>query len=210
MCYCYGVPELSALNPDMRELVPAQLERMLRSHMFRRKPRVSRFLEYTVQQTLAQEHARLKEYSIAVEVFGRPEDFDPRLDSIVRVEARRLRATVERYYETEGSGDQILIRYRRGNYIPAFELRADVENSARRSAVVAGLEGGQLMVGVLAGDIDYQELAGRQGSASVILLRPPLTAEALELLRSGDRRVVVLREASAEDLARLLVSAAHA
>ena len=80
---------------------------MCSTPLFRRKPRVRSFLEYTVRQTLDQQHAKLKEYSIAVEVFGRPEGFDPRLDSIVRVEARRLRSTVELYYDQEGRADSL-------------------------------------------------------------------------------------------------------
>src|SRR5665213_1538221 len=69
------------------------------------------------------QHHRLKEYLIGLEVFNRQESFDPRVDSIVRVEARRLRAKLDEYYQTEGRDDEILIELRKGSYIPLFEYR---------------------------------------------------------------------------------------
>src|SRR5512141_2679400 len=62
------VAELMSFNTDLRPAVEAQLERMTSAPVFRRKPRVRSFLEYTVRQTLDQQHTKLKEYSIAVEV----------------------------------------------------------------------------------------------------------------------------------------------
>ena len=64
-----------------------------------------------------------KEYTIGVQVFGRPEDFDPRVDAIVRVEASRLRARLKEYYEGNGKDDHIVIELPRGNYAPVFRLR---------------------------------------------------------------------------------------
>jgi hypothetical protein len=167
--------------------------------LFRRKPRVRSFLEYTVRQTLDEQHAKLKEYSIAVEVFKRPEDFDPRLDSIVRVEARRLRATVERYYETEGRDDELVIRYRRGTYVPVFETRQE-----QRTALdsITGF-GGEMLVGLLTDAGDYGELAGRK-SASLTILRQPLAADALAMLRAKNGRVVLLKPASPEEVESLI------
>ena len=159
-----------------------------------------------MRQTLDDQHAKLKEYSIAVEVFHRPDDFDPRLDSIVRVEARRLRATVERYYETEGTQDRTIIRYRRGNYIPAFETRE--AGSTEPSAVLAESAfrnaGGDLLIGVLAGAQNYADLAGRQSAASLTILRAPFEASTLERLRNGDSQLVLLRPATAADIDQLL------
>jgi len=197
---------LSGHETDYRAAIEAQLSRMCSAALFRRKPRVRSFLEFTVRQTLDNQHSRLKEYSIAVEVFHRPEDFDPRLDSIVRVEARRLRATVERYYETEGREDHTIIRYRRGSYIPSFETRD--ERTRMASAAIADSlaqsAGGDLLIGVLAGAQDYADLAGRQSAASLTILRAPFEASTLARLRDGDSRLVLLRPATAADIDRLL------
>lgn len=194
------VSELTPINPDVRSAVEAQLERMLSTALFRRKPRVSSFLEYTVRQTLNEQHSKLKEYSIAVEVFKRPEDFDPRLDSIVRVEARRLRATVDRYYDTDGRDDSVFIRYRRGNYVPSFE------NRDARDRSCSLVSGGDLLIGVLDPDTDYSELAGKQSTASLTIFRSPLNRETVDMLRRVDGRLVLLKHASAEDLDWLIRS----
>jgi tetratricopeptide (TPR) repeat protein len=106
-----------ALTP---QAVRAQLERILNSKAFARSPRISRFLSFVVEQTLDGQESKLKEYLLGVEVFGRMDSFDPRIDSIVRVEARRLRYKLEKYYETEGQNDTVHIQFRKGCYVPAF------------------------------------------------------------------------------------------
>jgi hypothetical protein len=199
------VSELTVLNPERRAAVENQLEKMVSTKLFRRKPRVCSFLQYTVRQTLVGQTAKLKEYSIAIEVFNRPDDFDPRLDSIVRVEARRLRATVERYYETDGADDPILIRYRRGNYIPNFEDRD--EGTRRTANLLKAGEAGGLLVGLLSTENDYSEAVGRL-SASVMIVKPPLTDELRDLIRSGSHRIVLLKPASRDELEALLADAA--
>ena len=100
--------------------VKAQLERVLNSKAFARSPRISRFLSFVVEQTLQGQESKLKEYLLGVEVFGRMDSFDPRIDSIVRVEARRLRYKLEKYYETEGQTDPVFIQFRKGCYVPTF------------------------------------------------------------------------------------------
>src|SRR5205085_8090595 len=76
-------------------------------------------------QAVAGCEQRLKEYAIALEVFGKPDTFDPRMDSAVRVAARQLRAKIDLYYLTDGAHDPILVRYRPGDYIPKFYYRTD-------------------------------------------------------------------------------------
>src|SRR5262245_47886666 len=100
-----------------------QLDSLVASDGFANADRMSGFLRYVVERTLAGESGQIKEYVIGVEVFGRDEHYDPRLDSIVRVEARRLRTKVDEYYATAGSGDSVLIRIPRGSYVPVFERR---------------------------------------------------------------------------------------
>ncbi|MGH9162843.1 MAG: hypothetical protein ACRD2X_23005 [Vicinamibacteraceae bacterium] len=105
------------------DAVRSQLERLLASGAFTNAERLSRFLRYVVEQALAGEGDRLKEYVIGLEVFDRDEQYDPRIDSIVRVEAGRLRAKVEEYYRGDGREDPVIIRMRRGSYAPLFEER---------------------------------------------------------------------------------------
>jgi adenylate cyclase len=106
------------------EDVRNQLGRLLSSEMFANSDRMSRFLRYVVDRTLAGEGERLKEYAIGVDVFDRTDEYDPRVDSIVRVEAARLRSKVEEYYNRAGTEDAVVIRLRRGSYVPLFELRS--------------------------------------------------------------------------------------
>jgi TolB-like protein len=105
------------------DAVRLQLGRLLASEGFANADRMSRFLRYVVERTLAGEANQLKEYSIGIDVFDRNEAYDPRVDSIVRVEAARLRSKVEEYYNRTGVDDPIVIRLRRGSYIPIFEER---------------------------------------------------------------------------------------
>jgi TolB-like protein len=115
------------MNPS-REEATAQLERVLASDLFATATRLSRFLRFVGERSLAGESERLKEYVIGVEVFDRDERYDPRVDSIVRVEAGRLRTKLEQYYNGPGREDGIVIRLQKGTYAPSFELRpADVE-----------------------------------------------------------------------------------
>ena len=84
---------------------------------------MSGFLRYVVERALAGEGDQIKEYVIGVAVFGRGDDYDPRLDSIVRVEARRLRTKLDEYYAADGRDDTIVIAIPRGSYSPTFEQR---------------------------------------------------------------------------------------
>jgi tetratricopeptide (TPR) repeat protein len=110
----------AAAVPISQETVREQLKRVLNSKAFARSPRISRFLDFVVEQTLDGQESKLKEYLLGVEVFGRLDSFDPRIDSIVRVEARRLRYKLDKYYESEGPTDPIYIQFRKGCYVPSF------------------------------------------------------------------------------------------
>lgn len=114
-----------------------QLDRLLASDNFANADRMSGFLRYIVERAIAGESDRVKEYVIGVAVFGRDEQYDPRLDSIVRVEARRLRTKLDEYYAGSGRHDPIVIEMRRGAYVPAFSRRmtAPVPEPAARPAL---------------------------------------------------------------------------
>ena len=103
--------------------VREQLERMLASTTFAASPRLRTFLHYVVDRALAGEGGQLKEYAIGADVFERGAEYDPRIDSIVRVEAGRLRAKLDEYYDGEGAADRVIVRIPRGSYVPQFETR---------------------------------------------------------------------------------------
>ena len=104
--------------------IQAELDRILKSRVFIHSHRIRRFLQFVVEECLFGRQHRLKEYLIGLEVFNRQDDFDPRVDSIVRVEARRLRTKIEEYYQKEGQENEIRIELRRGSYVPIFEQRS--------------------------------------------------------------------------------------
>jgi TolB-like protein len=103
--------------------IRAELDRILASKGFVSAGRVSRLLRHVVDKTLAGESDQLKEYSVGIEVFERDAAYDPRLDSIVRVEAGRLRSKLDEYYNGDGAVSDIRITLPRGGYSAAFERR---------------------------------------------------------------------------------------
>jgi tetratricopeptide (TPR) repeat protein len=114
----------AVLNGVPAAEIRAQLDLILRSRAFIQSHRIRRFLQFVVEESLLGQPHRLKEYLIGLEVFDRREAFDPRVDSIVRVEARRLRYKLEEYYRAEGREDGIRIVLRKGSYVPVFEYRS--------------------------------------------------------------------------------------
>ena len=111
-------------------LILEQLARVLSSDGFRRAERSSVLLRYVVEQTVNGRADRLKEYTLGVEALGRGDSFDPRTDPIVRAEASRLRARLERYYETEGANDPLILLLPKGTYVPSFSPRPLPEGDA--------------------------------------------------------------------------------
>ncbi|MGP0074014.1 MAG: tetratricopeptide repeat protein [Bryobacteraceae bacterium] len=104
---------------DARE-VGAALGRILATPAFVRSPRLAEFLRYVAQQRLAGRSDAPKEIEIGAQVFGRSPDYDPRVDPVVRVQARLLRFKLHEYYETVGKTDPIRIDLPKGSYLPAF------------------------------------------------------------------------------------------
>ncbi|MBB4051908.1 tetratricopeptide (TPR) repeat protein [Devosia subaequoris] len=94
-----------------------------------RSPQLAGLLSYIVDRQLAGEGKTIKAYSIAVDVFGRPPDFDPQADPIVRVQARRLRSLLDQYYRGPGGDDDVQIQLPIGRYVPVF-VSADTTNSS--------------------------------------------------------------------------------
>ena len=117
----------SKLNPIP---IRTQLAKMLESPVFARANRARRFLSYVVGSVLEQRQYELKEYTLAIEVFDREESVDPRLETIVRVEANRLRARLSQYYAGVGQDDPIVIELPRGAYVPSFSYRMPARDVA--------------------------------------------------------------------------------
>jgi hypothetical protein len=105
------------------EQVRAQLQRILASSAFADAERGSRFLRFVVEAALDGRAGEIKEYVIGVEVLGRSPSFDPKTDPIVRVEAGRLRARLNSFYQSEAKRDAILISLPKGGYVPEFSER---------------------------------------------------------------------------------------
>jgi hypothetical protein len=100
--------------------VEAQLQRILASQTFLGSPRSAQFLRFCVFRGSTGASVDLKETTIAVEVFNRPPDYDPKIDPIVRVHARRVREKLALYYRTVGNDDPIRIDLPKGGYVPQF------------------------------------------------------------------------------------------
>lgn len=98
----------------------AELEAVLGSPPFVRAPKLAHLLSYLCERLFAGETSQIKEYSIGVEVFQRGAGFDQDSDSIVRVEANRLRKRLAEYYASEGAGHCLRITIPLGQYIPEF------------------------------------------------------------------------------------------
>jgi tetratricopeptide (TPR) repeat protein len=104
------------------EVVRGQLQRILASSPFLNSRRASQFLRFVVDRTLAGEDG-IKEYLIGIEVFERSQDYDPKDDPVVRIEAGRLRKKLAEFYAGPGSDDPIVIELPKGGYVPVFRER---------------------------------------------------------------------------------------
>jgi hypothetical protein len=115
------------------------LNAVLDSKYFCNAPRLREFLRFIVTETLARRGDQIKEYSIGVNVYGRKPDFDPKEDSIVRVEAVKLRARLAEYYDQASATDGIKIRLLKGGYIPTFsQISSQYESSLIAELCAAG------------------------------------------------------------------------
>ena len=117
-----------------RDEVRSALERLFESGPCVSSPRLRAFRRFVIDETLAGRSVRIKAYTIAVGALDRAESFDPARDAIVRVEARRLRAALARYYGDEGADDPIVICIPTGSYVPSFIWRDAVDPGPARQA----------------------------------------------------------------------------
>jgi adenylate cyclase len=110
----------AADRPPTTEDIFGQLEKILGSGDFDASPRSRGFLRFIVEETLGGREGGLTQGTIATHVFRRRDDFDPTVDPIVRIQAGRLRRSLERYYLLEGGDDQVRIELPRGSYVPVL------------------------------------------------------------------------------------------
>src|SRR5881227_909975 len=124
------------LDKDSQAAIRQYLDRILASATFQQVDRLKRFISFIVSEAIAGRGDQLKEYVIGVQVFGKESSFDPRTDPIVRVQARRLRARLVRYYREQGLNDETVIELPKGGYAPVFKQR-DTPVLIKRSVAAA-------------------------------------------------------------------------
>ncbi|HKT47122.1 MAG TPA: hypothetical protein VJP87_06315 [Candidatus Acidoferrales bacterium] len=115
----------------------AQIEKLIASHTLHGSESLCKLLKYLAAHSLDHPTSSPKEYQIATEVFGRPSDFDPHVDSTVRVQAGRLRTKLGEYYASEGPEDPILVELPKGTYALTFHAREANGNRAPANGVGA-------------------------------------------------------------------------
>lgn len=108
----------------------SELESVLSSDIFAKSPSLARLLTYICQKYFEGCSADSKEYNIGVEAMGKQPDFDPTINSVVRVEVHRLRQKLKKYYETEGADHSVVIVLPLGHYVPQFIRREATTHSA--------------------------------------------------------------------------------
>lgn len=131
------VPSVSE-NVFPPEQIRRQLERILAGPRFAGAQRTSSFLRFVVERTLAGRAEEIKELVLAAELYGRGSDYDPKADSVVRVEASRVRARLHDYYEQAGRTDPIRIEIPKGSYVPRFEACGAVSPVDPPAPIAAG------------------------------------------------------------------------
>src|SRR3984957_14142203 len=183
-----------------------QLARLLESSIFVHSLRLSRFLRFTVDTTLAGQAETLKEYLIGTDVYGRKPPYHPSVDSIVRSEARRLRNKLKEYYESVGRNDSVFIYYRPGSYVPAFRRHDDQEGGALatdralKELLTEGLVAKALDGPSVSREINLQIVF--EGTVRVLRLRAESPGPMESRSRRNDAKRVQLRKVVGMPLAR--------
>jgi len=114
-----------------------ELRAVLQSGLFTRAPTLAALLSYICERTLEGRGSEIKEYSIAVDALGRDASFDQEADSIVRVQANRLRKRLVEYYEGPGKRHRIHISIPVGQYVPTFQDQGHQWLASRPDSVAA-------------------------------------------------------------------------
>ncbi len=123
-------------SPESTDVL-AEVERILSNGDFDGSPRSRAFLRFIVEETLAGRQEALSQDAIAGRVFHRRDDFDPTIDPIVRIQAGRLRRSLERYYLLAGAADPVRIELPRGAYVPTMQWTGPAESPRVRPVPAA-------------------------------------------------------------------------
>jgi predicted ATPase len=189
-----------ALDTSKEDVTPdevaAALHRVLESAVFVATPVLRRFLRCVVERTIRGSQDQLKEYALGLDVFGRGAEFDARTDTIVRVEARRLRARLGAYYDGPGRADPIIIEVPKGSYVASFRRRSCATMRADDTAK-ATVPGGPRPLPLPAARTPLVGRADDLAAVEALLLRP-------------DVRLVTLTGAAGSGKTSLAVEAARA
>jgi len=124
-----------------REQYLLQIDRLVNSHVLHGSESLCKLLRYLAKHALDHPGSPIKEYQIATEVFGRSTDFDPQLDSMVRVQAGRLRGKLSEYYNSDGAEDSVVVELPKGTYVLSFHPRVPAARSHSGSAADKKWEG---------------------------------------------------------------------
>ena len=122
----------------------AELDGILSSGVFGRTNNLVRLLTFVCGKYFEGAIDEIKEYSIAVHALGRPESFDPQVDTIVRVTAHALRRRLEDYYRTAGADHSVHICLPPGHYVPKFIHTGDLETTTSEPKLDEKLNGQSL------------------------------------------------------------------
>ena len=218
----------TALPPSAAE-VRAELARVLGSTVFAQAGRSTEFLRFVVEETLQARGDRLKGYAIAIEVFGKPPEFDAQTDPLVRVEAGRLRRRLIEYYHGEGRDDAVRIALPKNGYAPTFTTMsaaaaptalpsASKQRRTKRRFLLRGAVLGSVVAtvaalfawlvwyrGAPAPGSTAEATAARAHSGPVSALGPRLLVLPLENL-SGDTSLDAIAAGTTEEIIRALVA----
>jgi hypothetical protein len=132
-----------------KELFLGQIDRLVASHALHGSESLCKLLRYLARHAIDHPGIPIKEFQIATEVFGRSDDFDPQLDSMVRVQAGRLRSKLTEFYSSDGLDDPIVVELPKGTYVLAFHQRnhssgksptSDLNGVARKESLATSPE----------------------------------------------------------------------
>jgi hypothetical protein len=182
-----------------------QVQRLVASKTFKTSEVHRNLLTYLSEKSLSGEAQNLKEYTVGLDVFGKPSTYDPRQESVVRMHVGRLRQKLTEYYRTEGVEDPVVVDLPKGGFALTFAPRpvpivvepepappvVPVRTVSPREITLAALLVAAL---VAAGYFAVRLLRVQQTGGATATAAPPWTPDLQELwspLLSSDRPLMV-------------------